>query len=87
MLKLMMDTTLPKWPQITLANDREHPGLQVADVLTYFATKQFVDREIGNIFDFIRPKTHFMTYQFDDQIGRPYEPPPGVIAREMPRKQ
>src|SRR5262249_5041175 len=39
--RLGVDATLPNWPKVALANDADHPGLQVADVLIYFATKQF----------------------------------------------
>lgn len=62
--RLWMDATLPNWPKVTLANDAEHPGLQVADVLTYFATKQFADRRFAEVFDLIRHKTHFMVHEF-----------------------
>jgi hypothetical protein len=84
---LWMDSTLPSWPKVSLANDAEHSGLQVADVLTYFATKQFADRRFADTFDLIRHKSHFMVHEFDDQVRRPYAPPPGTIVREPPRKR
>lgn len=85
--RIWQDATLPKWPKPTLADDREHPSLQVADILTYYATKQFADRSFSEVFDMLRHKTHFMIHKFDDQVCRPYIPPPGVIVRDMPRKR
>lgn len=85
--RLWMDATLPGWPKVSLASDTEHPGLQVADVLTYFAIKQFSDRKFAETFDLIRHKTHFMIYEFDPQVCRPYVPPPGVTVRESSRKR
>ena len=85
--RLWMDDTLPSWPKVTLANDRDHPGLQVADVLTYFATKQFREPWFAQAFDIIRHKTHFMVHEFDEQVHRPYEAPLGVTVRTMRPKR
>lgn len=75
---ISMDATLPNWPKITLANDKDHPGLQLADVLTYFGTRQLVDRRFAETFDLIRHKSRFMGMKFDGQVYRPYEPTAGV---------
>ena len=82
-----MDATLPIWPKATLADDADHSGLQVADVLTYFATKQFADPEFRRVFDLVRFKSHFMTYELAEQVRTPYLPPPGVTVREKPGKR
>ena len=81
-----MDATLPAWPAVTQADDADHNGLQVADVLTYYATKQFFRREFAEAFDPIRHKSQFMVHVFDPQVCRPYNPPPGVTVGPLPKK-
>ena len=68
---MWMDSTLPKWPTPTLANDTDHPGLQVVDILTYYATKQFTDPRFVMPFDSIRAKNHFMLHVFEPDVCRP----------------
>jgi hypothetical protein len=82
-----MDAGFPKWPAVTFGDDAEHPGLQVADILTYFATKQFLDQRFAIAFDAIRDKTQFMVHQFDEQACRPYLPPEGITVRPFPSKK
>lgn len=84
---LFMDARLPKWPAVTLADDANQPGLQVADVLTYYATKQFFDPRFAYAFDVIRHKTQFMVHEFDPQVRQPYIPPPGVIVKPLANKR
>ncbi|MGY4624564.1 hypothetical protein [Bradyrhizobium sp. USDA 4486] len=85
--RFAMNAALPIWPKITLADDADHPGLQIADVLTYVATKQFADPAFAKMFDLIRFKAHFMTYEFAEQVRTPYVPPPGVTVRDPPRNR
>jgi len=83
---MWMDSTLPKWPTPTLANDTDHRGLQVVDILTYYATKQFTDPRFVMPFDSIRAKTHFMLHVFEPNVCRPYVAPPGVTVKPFPKK-
>jgi hypothetical protein len=83
---MWMDSTLPKWPTPTLANDTDHPGLQVVDILTYYATKQLTDPRFVMPFDSIRAKTHFMLHVFEPDVCRPYVAPPGVTVKPFPKK-
>jgi hypothetical protein len=84
---LFMDQSLPTWPPPTLADDADHPGLQVADILTYYAVKQFTDLRFATAFDQIRDRADFVEYVFDDQVRRPYVAPPGVTVREMTHRR
>jgi hypothetical protein len=84
LMELMsIDATLPTWPAVTLASDNDHPGLQVADLLTYYGTRQFFDQRFARPFDVIRHKTEFMIYKFAAQVFQPYAPPPGVSVRPL----
>ena len=86
LVELMWMNSLPKWPTPTLANDTDHPGLQVVDILTYYATKQFTDPRFVMPFDSIRAKTHFMLHVFEPDVCRPYVAPPGVTVKPFPKK-
>ena len=83
---LFFDAALPSWPTITIADDNEHSGLQIADLLTYFATKQFQDPRFADTFDLVRHKSQFMIYEFDPQVCRPYVPPSGVTVKPFPKR-
>jgi hypothetical protein len=83
---MWMDATLPRWPAVTFGDDADYPGLQVADILTYFATKQFFDPRFALAFDAIRGKSQFIVHGFDNQVCHPYEPPEGVTVRPLPGK-
>lgn len=81
-----IDATLPQWPAATMGDDAEYPGLQVADILTYFATKQLSDPRFARSFDAIRHKSSFMIHEFHTQVFEPYVAPPGVTVSPLPKK-
>jgi hypothetical protein len=80
---LFIDSNLPQWPAMTSAPDANHSGLQVADLLTYYATRQFFDPRFAHAFDVVRHKTQFMVYEFDPQVYQQYSPPPGVSVKPL----
>lgn len=82
-----MDATLPSWPVVSFANDGDHSGLQIADILTYYATKQFFDPRFASAFNGIRHKTQFMIYEFAPQVCQPYLPPAGVTVVPLLKKR
>lgn len=80
---ISLDATLPAWPTVTFSGDEEHAGLQVADLLTYYATKQSSDQRFSRGFDAFRHKAEFITYEFAAQVYQPYVPGPGVSVRRV----
>jgi hypothetical protein len=88
LMELMsVDTTLPTWPVVAFASDGDHVGLQVADLLTYFATRQFVDQRFARPFDVVRHRTEFVTYEFAAQVFQPYVPPLGVSLKPLASRE
>lgn len=81
-----MDATLPQWPVAIFGDDAEYIGLQIVDILTYYATKQFFDHRFAFSFDAIRQKTTFMVQEFDTQAYQPYVAPAGVTLVSLPKK-
>jgi hypothetical protein len=84
MQKFVISTDLGVWPDIEPAQDEQEVGLQVADILTYYATKQFTDQRFSPAFDWLRPKSDFMWYDFDNQARAPCVPPVGVTVSPLP---
>jgi hypothetical protein len=74
------------WPPVTYGSDAAHAGLQVADILTYYGTKQLFDPRFKRPFDVIRAKTQFMTYEFAEQTRKPFVAPTGVVVRPLGKK-
>lgn len=87
LLELMgADATLPEWPQVTFADDADHPGVQVVDLLTYYATKQYTDGRFSRGFDSVRHKTQVMTFEFAQQTYKPFIPPANVSVKSFGKK-
>lgn len=58
--KLMVSKIIGPWPsQITAASSRDHPGLQVADILSYCMTKRTIDPRFSEICFPLMFKTEF----------------------------
>lgn len=78
LMELMsVDAKLPTWPAVTFANDEDNSGLQAANILTHYATRQFLDQRFARSFDVFRHKAESVTYEFAAQVYQPFVPPPG----------
>jgi hypothetical protein len=75
------------WPPVTYGTDTTHTGLQVADILTYYGTKQLFDPRFTRPFDAIRARTQFITYEFAEQTRKPFVAPTGVLVRPIKKRR
>lgn len=65
------DGTIGPWPTVLPQKSNEHAGLQIADLLTYFATKQYLDARYGLPLLPLAGRIRYLEFRFDPQVFGP----------------